>query len=151
KWRDINFIGGHSKDRDAGSLERTARRELWEEVPSIRYYSEFLLEPLTPKMPYGPIKSLSRGDVVKYEVQFFLVRVESSPQTLVEMLGSRSKNIWVSQYDLLLQARFRVSGLVRCLDESYPGGLDRIPYSSGIDLAFMRDRIERLNSKQLEF
>src|SRR5215468_12386507 len=106
KWKDINFVGGHAKERDAGSLERTARRELWEEVPSIRRYSEFHLEALTSRMRYGPIESLSRGGLIEYEVQFFLVRIDRSPEALVKMLGSRSKNLWVSQYELLFQNRF---------------------------------------------
>jgi hypothetical protein len=41
KWKDINLIGGHEKDRDSGDLEKTARRELGEEVPSIRDYNQF--------------------------------------------------------------------------------------------------------------
>jgi hypothetical protein len=32
KWDDLNLIGGHEKDRDRGSLLKTALRELWEEV-----------------------------------------------------------------------------------------------------------------------
>src|ERR1700681_2120072 len=39
KWKDVNFIGGHAKIRDADNLAITARRELWEEVPAIRRYA----------------------------------------------------------------------------------------------------------------
>ena len=151
KWRDVNFVGGHAKERDAGNLERTARGELWEEVPSIRRYNEFHLEPLTSKIHYGPIDSLSRGGTVEYELQFFLACIERSPEMLVETLGSRSKNIWVPQHELLFQRRLRVSGLVRFLHDVYPGGLDNIPYSSGTDLGPMKDLIVRMDGKQLEF
>jgi hypothetical protein len=151
RWKDINFIGGHVKDRDAGNLEKTARRELWEEVPSIRTYRSFHLEPLTKQMNYGPIKSLSRGYEVEYEIQFFLVRISQSPETLVEMLGSRTKNVWISQCELLRPTRFRVSQLVGFLDRVSSGGLEAIPYSSPTDLGIMRERFERLGREQLEF
>jgi 8-oxo-dGTP pyrophosphatase MutT (NUDIX family) len=72
KWKDINFIGGHEKDRDSGNFERTARRELWEEVPSIRDYREFDVVPLTTELYYGPIESRSKGGTVEYELRFFL-------------------------------------------------------------------------------
>jgi hypothetical protein len=150
KWRDINFIGGHAKARDARSLETTARRELWEEVPSIRGH-KFRLEPLTAIMEYGPIKSLSRGVNVEYELQFFLVKIDQSPEALVEMLGSRTKNIWIAQNELLSARRFRVSGLVKFLNAALPGGLEAIPYSSSTDLSFLRERFERLEDKQIAF
>jgi hypothetical protein len=151
KWKDINFIGGHAKERDARSLEMTARREFWEEVPSIRHYDVFRLEPLTPIMQYGPIKSLSRGFEVEYELQFFLVKIDQSPETMVEMLGSRTKNVWIAQHELLYPRRFRISGLVEFLNRAFPGGLEAIPYSSPTDLGIIRERFERLQGKQIEF
>jgi NUDIX domain len=71
KWKDINFIGGHEKPRDVKNLKTTARRELWEEVPSIRARVDFHLEPLTPEVIHGPILSKSRGVNVEYQIQFF--------------------------------------------------------------------------------
>jgi NUDIX domain-containing protein len=151
RWKDINFIGGHAKERDAGSLETTARREFWEEVPAIRRYEVFHLESLTPRVQYGPIKSISRGSEVQYDLQFFLVKIDQSPEILVEMLGSRSKNLWVSQHELVQPRRYRVSGLVKFLNQALPGGLEAIPYSSPTDLGFMRERFERTEGKQIEF
>jgi hypothetical protein len=153
KWKDISFIGGHVKDRDAGSLETTTRRELYEEVPSIRHYDKITLEQLTPRIQFGPVKSLSRHELVNYELQFFLVRLEQSPEAMVHMLGAKSKNVWVSQYDLLQSGRYRIAQLVYLLDRTYPGGLDKIPYSSSINLNFpvqSRD-FGALYSNQLEF
>jgi hypothetical protein len=100
KWKDINLIGGHEKDRDSGNLEKTARRELWEEVPSIRD-SEFYLVPLTSELHYGPIESRSKHEKVQYELRFFLLKIMNSPENLVAGLGDRTKNIWVSEQDLL--------------------------------------------------
>lgn len=151
KWKDVNFIGGHEKDRDSRNLERTARRELWEEVPSVRGRADFTLEPLTQVAHYGPILSRSRGTEVEYELQFFLLRMSLSPVALVDMLSSRTKNIWVSEHDLLTPGQFRVSGLVRLLHSIYPGGLSAIPYSSPVDLHFMRDRFERRSGEQIAF
>jgi hypothetical protein len=105
----------------------TARREFWAEVPAIRSYRPFHLEPLTHRMFYGPVKSLSRGYEVQYELQFFLVRIDQSPETLVEMTGTRTKNLWVAQRELIRPSSFRVSQLVGFLDRSLGGGLDAIP------------------------
>jgi hypothetical protein len=149
KWKDINLIGGHEKHRDSGNLEKTARRELWEEVPSIRDYSQFDVVPLTPELPYGPIESRSKGAKVEYELRFFLLKIMHSPENLVAGLSDRTRNIWVSEQDLLLGRRFRVSGLVRFLMSNITGGLQSIPYSSTVDLYFMQDRITQVNSRQM--
>jgi hypothetical protein len=151
KWKDVNFIGGHEKERDGQNLGRTARRELWEEVPPVRGRDDFTLEPLTQVVHYGPILSRSRGNEVEYELQFFLLKIGQSPAGLADMFSSRTKNIWVSERDLMSQRRFRVSGLVTLLDSLFPGGLSAIPYSSPVDLHFMRDRFVDTSGKQIEF
>jgi len=97
KWKDLNFIGGHEKPRDAGNLAMTARRELWEEVPSVRAYERFHLEQLTDELNYRPILSKSKGDYVQYQLKYyFLFKIESSPEALVENIGAWSRNVWVS-------------------------------------------------------
>src|SRR5882672_9052579 len=113
KWKDVNFIGGHAKTRDLENLATTARRELWEEVPSIRTYTSLELMPLTKEVHYGPIRSRSRGEDVEYELQFFLLKFDHPPQLLVEALSLRSKNVWVTQEELIHPGRFRVSGLAK--------------------------------------
>jgi hypothetical protein len=72
RWNDVNFLGGHEKERDKTSLHKTAERELYEELPSIRTVKGFDLEPLTEELFYGPIFSRSRVTNVEYDVQFFL-------------------------------------------------------------------------------
>jgi hypothetical protein len=150
KWKDVNFIGGHEKPRDAGSLEKTARRELWEEVPSIRSYETFHLEPLTGEVRHGPIFSKSRGDEVEYQIQFFLFKIDTSPEVLVEKISARSRNVWVSEDDLTYQSRLRISGLVSVLQQLLPGGLASIPYSSLCDLTAIQHRFHDVNTRQLE-
>ncbi len=151
KWKDVNFVGGHEKERDSGNFEMTARRELWEEVPSIRGYKNIILEALTPVVDYGPIQSRSRGKGVQYDIQFFLLKITEPPNVLVDSLGFRTKNIWVPECHLLNQGRIRVSGLVKFLDSIYPGGLRTIPYSSATDLQGIRDRFATTSGEQFEF
>jgi len=151
KWKDISLIGGHEKVRDSGDLSRTARRELWEEVPSVRTYSEFHLDPLTEILHYGPIVSRSKGDEVEYDVQFFLLRIESSPATFVEALGSRTRNIWISEYDLLHSEKYRISTWVQLLDRNLVNGLEGIGYSFVSDLRSFTHYFKTRDSSQLEF
>jgi len=151
KWKDINFIGGHEKLRDGADLRKTARRELWEEVPSIRNYANLDLEPLTTELRYGPIYSRSKGDQVEYDVKFFLLRMEGSPASLIELLSLRTKNIWVSQQELLRPNKYRLSGLVAFLNGAVHGGLDEIPYSSPVDMRSFQHCFDYANGRQLEF
>jgi 8-oxo-dGTP pyrophosphatase MutT (NUDIX family) len=151
KWKDVNFIGGHEKMRDSENLATTARRELWEEVPSIRSYPSLELLPLSGEVHYGPINSPSRGEDVEYELQFFLLKFDHAPQLLVEALSLRSKNVWVTQEELIEPGKFRVSGLAKLLDQVVPGGLAAIPYSSETDLGPLRERFEGSDGRQLSF
>ncbi len=135
KWRDVSFIGGHQKDRDHENLERTAKRELWEEVPAIRAGLISTLIPLVGPLNYGPVHSRSRGDLAEYEVAFFLLKIESNPSQMLERLGSRTKNLLVSESELLGAARFPISGYVALLRDSLDDGLRSIAFSNDADLA----------------
>lgn len=129
RWKDVNFIGGHERAQDAGKLRRAARRELLEEVPSLRAAKSFELVPLTSKIVHGPINSRSAGCKVEYELQYFLVKFAIAPQPLLEALGPRSPNMLVRQEDLLVPRSYRVSGLVQVLDDELRGGLQSVPCS----------------------
>jgi len=151
KWKDLNFLGGHEKERDGGNLEKAARRELWEEVPLLRKVESLSLEPLTDLVHYGPIHSQSQGRDMEYELQFFLLKLDNLPEGIAEMFNRRTKNVLISEVDLLNGRRFRVSGLVNLLDKIFPGGLRAISYTSSIDLGTWRDRFQNLHGSQLEF
>jgi hypothetical protein len=150
KWKDVNFIGGHEKPRDLGNLEKTARRELWEEVPSIRSHINFQLEPLTREVHHGPIVSKSKGNTVEYQLQFFLLKMESPPEALIEMISVRSRNVWLTEDELVSQTRYRISGLVGALHHVSPGGLASIPYSSQAEVAVIHRRFRHVSSEQLD-
>jgi hypothetical protein len=133
KWKDLNFIGGHEKTRDKRSLQRTALRELWEEVPSVRKFKHVHLVPLTIPSAYGPVFSPSASCEKRYELQFFLLKFDSDdPLPLLEGLAPRSKNVLVRQRDLLKGTSYRVSGLIRFLDDLLPNGIASIPLSSSV-------------------
>lgn len=151
KWKDINFIGGHDKRRDAGDLKNTARRELWEEVPSLRGYPKLELEPLSGIVGHGPILSRSKGDYVAYDIQFFLLKIDRSPSKLIELLSSRTRNVWVPEEELIHPSRYRLSGLVKLLDQLTPGGLRNIPFSSATNMSGWRSYFEPQDDRQLRF
>jgi hypothetical protein len=135
KWNDISFVGGHANERDSNSLMRSARRELLEEVPSLRTGTSFGLAPLTNELCFGPVWSKSASMIVGYEMQFFGVIFRTSPVRTLNMRGPRSGNVLVPMQALLAPERFKISQLVGVLDWAYPGGLADIPYSWSGDLA----------------
>jgi hypothetical protein len=151
KWKDLNFLGGHQKGRDGGDLEKTARRELWEEVPLLRNAGDLQFVQLTDLVQYGPIHSQSKGGNVEYELKFFLLKLDKLPEGVVQMFGRRTKNVLVAEADLLHGQRFRVSGLVKLLDSIVPDGLRGLPFSSTTDLGSLRKQFEHLQDFQLEF
>lgn len=134
KWKDINFVGGHEEEPDKHNREKTAKRELLEEIPALRGFRFYELEKLTDELEYGPILSRSVLQETKYHIQFFFLRFVDKPKPLLESLHGRTLNILLSQNDLLTQKKERVSGLVQLLNNTLPGGLKSIPYSWSQDL-----------------
>lgn len=133
-WKDVNFIGGHEQESDRRRRKKTAQRELLEEIPALRGRRSFALEPLTKEIDYGPILSRSANCEVKYLIQFFLLRFTKTPRSLLESLRGRTLNLMLSERELFEQKKYRVSGLVRLLDDALPGGLSLIPLSWPEDL-----------------
>ena len=117
------MIGGHQKGRDQENLARTAVRELWEEVPSIRGNVDYSLEALTEEVSYGPVVSRSVGAETLYLIQYFLLRISGNPTYLLENLGARTRNVLIAESELLRDRSGRISGLVWFLDKLLPGGI----------------------------
>jgi len=134
KWKDVNLIGGHEKERDQNSLTRAAYRELWEEVPSIRNMADLSLQPLTSEVRYGPVLSRSVGQETNYEVQFFLLKINGNPTNLLNNLGARTLNVLIPQEEILKNENGRVSGLILFLNRILPEGIAGIPLSSPSNL-----------------
>ena len=132
-WKDINFIGGHDVPKDHGRFERTAKRELLEEVPALRIFTSFRLRSLTDQVSHGPIFSLSAQRPMKYILKFFLLEFTKKPSSFFQEFGDRTQNIFVSTRMITAQA-YRMSGLVEVLEGTLSGGLGAIPYSWPDDL-----------------
>ena len=64
------------------------------------------------------------------------------------MISVRSKNVWVTEDELISQTRFRVSGLVAVLHHLLPVGLTSIPYSFPADLTSIHRRFRQVSSEQ---
>lgn len=150
RWKDINFIGGHERMRDRDNLETTARRELLEEVPSLRGFHEIELVSLTGEVSYGPIYSQSAETQVEYILNFFLVKFGSSPERVLKSAGPRTHNILVSEHELLFPRTYRVSELVGFLNEISTRGLGMIPYSWPDDIGSTFQHSSLLQAGQLE-
>lgn len=151
KWQDLNLIGGHEDPKDGGSLERTARRELREEVPLIRMFHDYRLNSLGKPVEYGPLVSKSRNVWTKYEAWFYLLKIEGSPAPLVHLLTARSKNVWIDQQTLLEGQNYRLSRYISLLDSMMKGGLRAVPFSSTTNLISIRNHFDGRNSDQLRF
>jgi hypothetical protein len=127
KWKDYNFIGGHTSERDNGSLQRAANREVREEVPGSRFI-RYALPQLTPVLTYGPVYSRSAHAMVIYKVQFFLISISVDPTPMLKSISLRSKNRLVSQTEII-KHNPAITNFAKLLDEHVEGGLANIPLS----------------------
>lgn len=134
KWRDISFIGGHANAKDNGSLLRAARRELLEEVPSLRGHESLTLVPLLNEITHGPLYSPSAQQNVDYRFGFYLLKFGVDPRDALDHVGQRSLNLLVSEQELLEPQKYQIAALIKLLHETQPGGLASIPYSWDEDL-----------------
>jgi len=150
RWKDVNFIGGHECSRDGGSLERTARRELLEEVPSVRLVSDVELVPLTDEVVYGPVYSRSAESQVEYILDFFRLKFVNDPRPMLEAAGPRTHNKLIRERALLVQGTYRVSKLVGFLGDILRGGLELIPCSWPDDIVTSLHHSSLLRVNQLE-
>jgi hypothetical protein len=74
--------------------------------------------------------SRSTGQKTRYDIQFFWAQFERDASKVLTGLSGRSRNILVPQQKLFSQQSLRVSGLIKLLNDTIPGGIASIPISS---------------------
>lgn len=131
RWKDVNFIGGHTADVDKGNLLRTAQRELREEVPGFRRFKSFDLMALTAIIQYGPLFSKSAQQQVEYWVRFYSLRFAETPQPLVQGLlqQARTPNVFVKESDVFDGWKYQISGFAKVLTNTLGHDVSSVPYS----------------------
>lgn len=134
-WNDLNLIGGHQEAKDNGNFERTAKREMFEELSALRGKAQVALQPIVEPFRYGPVWSQSAKCESLYQLMFFLAELDTEPSVLEKTLGARSMNYLVDSTSLkgAIQ-RKDVSAFLELLESKHPGGLEAIPYSLDSDL-----------------
>jgi len=154
-WGDYNFPGGHERESDGGSLDRTAKRELLEEISQLRdVRSTIDLNPLTGELSFGPVYSRSTGKVSRYCMQFYVLTFSMPPSVLHEVFATGRGNALVPIREMQA-SRLEESGiskLAELLNKSVSGGLRAIPYSWRDDVCQIldRDALERITKRQLD-
>ena len=140
-WNDLNLIGGHQEERDNGKFERTAKREMFEELSALRGKAHVALKPISEPFRYGPVWSHSAKCESLYQLMFYVAELDTEPSVLEKTLGERSMNYLVDSASLkgAIQ-RKDVSAFLELLESKVPGGLEAIPYSWDCDLGGVLDR-----------
>jgi len=148
-WNDLNLIGGHQEEKDNGRFQRTAKRELFEELSAFRGKAEVLLKPITEPICYGPVWSQSAKCASVYQLMFYLARLDINPRVLKKTLSARSMNFLVDCESLKgAIERKDVSAFLELLQSEVPGGLEAIPYSCDADLGRVLDSKVRAKTFQ---
>ena len=151
-WNDLNLIGGHQEPKDNGKFERTAKREMFEELSALRGKAEVVLKPITEPICYGPVWSQSAKCESLYQLMFYLATLDSEPRILEKTLSAQSMNFLVDGASLKgAIERKDVSAFLELLESKIPGGLEAIPYSWDCDLGGVLDRkvLSKTFQKQL--
>lgn len=139
-WNDLNLIGGHQEEKDNGRFNRTAKREMFEELSALRGKAEVALEPITEPVSYGPVWSQSAKRESLYQLMFYSARLDAHPSILEKTLSAQSMNFLVDCESLKgAIERKDVSALLELLESEVPGGLDAVPYSWDRDLGDVLD------------
>lgn len=135
-WGDLNLIGGHQEAKDNGRFNRTARREMFEELSALRGRIDVDLKPITGVVSYGPVWSKSANCDSLYVLRFFVARfVEDNVTRLQETLSARSRNFLVADARVRRGLESRdISAFLAILEAEIPDGLRGIPYSWDGDL-----------------
>ena len=140
-WNDLNLIGGHQELKDNGKFERTAKREMFEELSALRGKADVALKPITDLIRYGPVWSQSAKRESLYQLMFYLARLDTEPRVLEKTLGARSMNFLIDSVSLKsAMERKDVSAFLELLESEIPGGIEAIPYSFDSDLGGVLDK-----------
>ena len=140
-WNDLNLIGGHQEERDNGQFQRTARREMFEELSAFRGKARVTLEPLTKRLSYGPVWSQTARRETIYQLLFFSAQLNIDPRVLEQAFSPRSMNYLVDCSSLKEAVeQGSVSAFVGLLALELPGGLEAVPYSVDCDLGGALDQ-----------
>ena len=151
-WNDLNFIGGHQEEQDKGRFERTAKREMFEEMSALRGKAEVVLKPITEPICYGPVWSRSAKCESLYQLMFYLAQLDTEPSILEKTLSAQSGNFLVDCESLKVAIDQKdVSAFLKLLESEVPGGLEAIPYSWDRDLGGVLDKkvLSKTFQKQL--
>ena len=139
-WNDLNLIGGHREQKDNGKFERTAKREMFEELSALRGKADVELKPITDLIRYGPVWSQSAKCESLYKLMFYLAQLNTEPSVLEKTLAARSMNFLVDSVSLKSAIEHKsVSAFLELLETEIPGGLEAIPYSCDNDLGGVLD------------
>ncbi len=139
-WNDLNLIGGHQEEKDNGNFNRTAKREMFEELSALRGKAEVALKPITDPVIYGPVWSQSAKRESVYRLMFYRAELDTDPSVLEKTLSAQSMNYLVDCESLRgPMGRKDVSAFLELLESEVPGGLEAIPYSWDRDLGEILD------------
>ena len=148
-WNDLNLIGGHQELKDNGKFERTAKREMFEELSALRGKADVALKPITDLIRYGPVWSQSAKCESLYQLMFYLAQLDTEPSVLEKTLTKRSMNFLIDSVSLKSAIEHKsVSAFLELLESEIPGGLEAIPYSLDNDLGGVLDK--RVLSKKFQ-
>lgn len=125
RWGDLTLVGGHEERADNRDLERTARREVEEELGRIQ--SPFQLIPLTDEITYGPTWSKSGKKIKSYVFKYFGIQFEKNPQLPVTE-NDKGFAIEMIKESELFDAK-DLSNVVKILLEFSRGDLSWVPVS----------------------
>ena len=140
-WNDLNLIGGHQELKDNGKFERTAKREMFEELSALRGKADVALKPITDLIRYGPVWSQSAKCESLYQLMFYLAQLDTEPSVLEKTLTKRSMNFLIDSVSLKSAIEHKsVSAFLELLESEIPGGLEAIPYSLDNDLGGVLDK-----------
>jgi hypothetical protein len=129
KWNDWSLVGGHVEPGEEGDWARTAIRECEEELAPLKYMTDFIVIPLLRQpISWGPVASKSaHGVPTRYTAQFFGLEFRRDPEECLARLPP--DDFLLAPEQRLFSSVKGISGALRIVRRSLPGGFDDIPMS----------------------